>query len=382
AAKICSVWDSQMTNTEVEDSDKGDEEVTDAAKADAEKTSKVKDDAKKTELPPTSSSLSVSLGFGDQFLKLSSDSSLVSTVKDTTDAEINSLLEVKIQSEVPHIQSPSILIVLVSVIYKPLVLSTVQESPSKATVTTLPPPSVSTTPLVPQQTTTSIPIPPITTDAPTITTIQIPELPKKQSPTVDLEQESEKTPSDILKIKKEQAEKKKMLKFTIKSTDKAALKEYDQKSAIYQTMHADKSFNRNPANHRLYHALMEELIEDEHAIDKGVAYTVQDHKRKHDDDEDDDDEDPPAGPNQCKKIKRRRIKESNSSKKPSTTKETPKGKAPSKGFKIGKSASAKEPVKEPTAEVVMDDAGEDVVRNDDQPQDASEPKTTKTPNLD
>ncbi|GKF26637.1 hypothetical protein Tco_0082531 [Tanacetum coccineum] len=73
-----------------------DAEVTDAAKADAEKTSEVKDDAKKTELPPSSSSLFVSSGFGDQFLKLSSDSSLVSTIKDTTDSKINSLLEVKI----------------------------------------------------------------------------------------------------------------------------------------------------------------------------------------------------------------------------------------------------------------------------------------------
>nr|GFA81483.1 hypothetical protein [Tanacetum cinerariifolium] len=53
--------DEEMLNAEVKDSDKGDEEVTDAAKADAEKTSEVKDDAKKTELPPTSSSLSVSL---------------------------------------------------------------------------------------------------------------------------------------------------------------------------------------------------------------------------------------------------------------------------------------------------------------------------------
>ncbi|GKB43899.1 hypothetical protein Tco_0888841 [Tanacetum coccineum] len=100
---VCKDEDEEMLNAEVEDSDKGDEEVTDAVKADAKKTLEVKDDAKKTELPPTSSSLSVSSGFGDQFLKLSSDSSLVSTVKDTIDAEINSLLEVKIQSEVPHI---------------------------------------------------------------------------------------------------------------------------------------------------------------------------------------------------------------------------------------------------------------------------------------
>ncbi|GJR05796.1 hypothetical protein Tco_0528780 [Tanacetum coccineum] len=340
-----------MINAEVDDSDNGDEEVTDAAKADAEKTSEVKDDAKKTELPPTSSSLSVSLGFGGQLLKLSSDSSLVSTVKDSRDQLIIGIL------------------------------TTVRESPSITIVTTLHPPPVSTTPPVPQQITTLIPTPTITTDAPTITTTisesnalsavqlrvaklekdvselkkidlftealaalktQVPSFVDKylgskvgDTPTVYLEQESEKTPSEILKIKKEQAEKQKMPKFTIKYTYKASLKEYDQKSTLYQTMHANKSFNKNPTNHRLYHALMEALIEDENAIDKGVADIVQDHKRKHDDDEDDDDEDPPVRPNQDKKTKRRRTKDSESSKKPSTTKETPKGKAPSKGSKTG-----------------------------------------------
>ncbi|GJZ15560.1 pentatricopeptide repeat-containing protein [Tanacetum coccineum] len=194
--------DEVMINAEVDDSNKGDKEITDAAKADVEKTSEVKDDPKKVDLPPTSSSLSVSSGFGDQFLKLSSDSSLVSTVKDTTDAEINSLLEVKIQSEVPHNQ--------------------------------------------------------------------------------------------------------------------------------YSSM-------------------------------RSVPVTLD--------------------PNQGKKIERGgRTKDSKTSKKPSITKETPKGKAPSKGSKTDKSAFAKEPVKEPTAEVVMDDAGEYVVCDDDQPQDASEPKTTKTLN--
>ncbi|GKC93669.1 hypothetical protein Tco_1159111, partial [Tanacetum coccineum] len=110
-------------------------------------------------------------GFGDQFLKLSSDSSLVSIVKDTIDEEINSLLEVKIQSEDPHIQYPSMLRVPVSMISKPTVLTLVQETSSAAPVTTLPLPSVSTTPTAPlQQTTTPIPTPPIITDAPTITT--------------------------------------------------------------------------------------------------------------------------------------------------------------------------------------------------------------------
>ncbi|GJW96438.1 hypothetical protein Tco_0853568 [Tanacetum coccineum] len=91
---------------------------------------------------------------------------------------------------------------------------------------------------------------------------------------------------------------------------------------------------------------MEALIEDDNAMDKGVADT-----------------------------------ESKSSNKPSTTKETPKGKALAKGSKTGKSALAKEPGEEPIAEVVMDDAGDDMVRDDDQPQDASEPKTSKTSNL-
>ncbi|GKD80629.1 hypothetical protein Tco_1347468 [Tanacetum coccineum] len=145
-------------------------------------------------------------------------------------------------------------------------------------------------------------------------------------------------------------------------------------------MHANKSFNINPANNRLYHALMEALIKYENEIDKGVANTVKDHKRKHDDYEDNDDEDPLAGLNQGKKTKRRKTKKSESSKKPSSTKETTKGKAPTKGSKIGKFALAKELVEEPIAEVVMDDAGDDVARDDNQPQDTSEPKTRKNLN--
>ncbi|GJZ12996.1 retrovirus-related pol polyprotein from transposon TNT 1-94, partial [Tanacetum coccineum] len=66
--------------------------------------------------------------------------------------------------------------------------------------------------------------------------------------------------------------------------------------------------------------------------------------------------------------------------------ETPKGKAPSKGSKTGKSASTKELVKEPIVEVAMDDAvntaSEDMVRDDDKPQDTSEPNTYNTPNQD
>ncbi|GJV35719.1 hypothetical protein Tco_1408196, partial [Tanacetum coccineum] len=321
--------DLEMTNAKVKDFDKGDEEVTNAAKADAEKTSEVKDDAK-------------------------------NIVKDTIEAEINSLLEVKIQSEVPHIQSLSMLSVPVSVISEPSVLTPVQESPSIATVTTQLPPSVSTTQPAPQQTTTPIPIPPITTML-------------QPSPLLCLSKGTEETHdkyySEIFSAANSLAEKQETPKYTIKSTNKAALEEYDQNSTLYQTMHRNKSFNGNPTNYRLYHALMEALIEDKKAMDRGVTDTVIDYKRKHDDDEDDDDDDkdPPAGPKRDKQTRRKRNKESESSKKPSSTKETPKGKAPSKGSKSGKSASAKEPVEEPIVEVVMDDVGEKAVPDDDQP---------------
>ncbi|GJS55496.1 retrovirus-related pol polyprotein from transposon TNT 1-94 [Tanacetum coccineum] len=63
--------DEEMKDAEVEGFDKGDEEITDAAQEEAEKNSEAKDDTKKIELPPLSSSLSISLDFGDQFLKLS-----------------------------------------------------------------------------------------------------------------------------------------------------------------------------------------------------------------------------------------------------------------------------------------------------------------------
>ncbi|GJZ73460.1 retrovirus-related pol polyprotein from transposon TNT 1-94 [Tanacetum coccineum] len=324
-------------------------------------------------------------GFSDQFPKLSSDSSLVSTIKDTTYSKINSLLEVKIQSEVPHTQSSSMLTI----------------------VTTLPPLSVSTTPLVHQQTTTQIPTPIIITDALTVT-IVVPESNALTSielrvakskkdvfelKTIDQSTEpfailksqvsyvvdkylgskvGDKSASKILPIKKEQAENQQKSKFTIKSTEKVALEEYDLKSALYQSMHANKSLKEILLIID-YTMNMKALIEDENTMDKGVADTVKDHKRKHDDDEDDDNEDPPAGPNQGKKTKRRR-------KKLSSTKETPKGKAPTKGSKTGKSASAKEPVEEPIVEVVMNDAGYDVAHDDNQPQDTLEPKTRKSLN--
>nr|GEZ61954.1 hypothetical protein [Tanacetum cinerariifolium] len=307
--------------------------------------------------------------------------------KDSTDADVSSLLDIPIQHKTPHTQSPSIHNIPVSVIPKTTNLPPILEIITRNPVSTaVPLPQVTHIISTVQQTPKPILTPPITTDVLTIIIVvhesnalsvvelrdaklekdvselktidhssealaHLPELIKKPTPTA--EQESKKSPSDILKIKNEQAEKQKKPQFTIKY----------------------------PANHRLYHALMKALIEDENVMDKGVADIVKDHKRMHDDDEDDDDKDLPAGLNQGKKTKRKRTKESESLKKPSITKDTSKGKASIKGSKTSKSGSVKEPVEEPIAEVVMDDAGNDVAHDDNQPQDTSEPISRKTMNL-
>ncbi|GJY55783.1 hypothetical protein Tco_0454898 [Tanacetum coccineum] len=222
--------DEEMTNAEVEESGNGDEKDTDAKKADAEKIEEAKDDSKKAELPPTSSSLSISSGFGDQFLKLYFDTSLIGTVKDTTNVEINSLLNIKIQSEVTHIQSPS-----------------------------------------------------------------------------------------VLKIKKEHDEKQKMPKYTIKSTDKEALKKYDQKSALYQTMH-EISLSTNILLITIGCTML-----SIGALHLRMKMPMEEKEEK----------------NQRVRVFQETIYH----------KETPKGKALPKGSKTGKYASAKEPVEEPITEV-------------------------------
>ncbi|GJX14035.1 retrovirus-related pol polyprotein from transposon TNT 1-94 [Tanacetum coccineum] len=156
------------------------------------------------------------------------------------------------------------------------------------------------------------------------------------TPESSKKKESEKSQEEIIRIKRGQEEKKQEPTYTIKSTDQAALEEFDLKSALFKFMYKNKSANRNPANYRLYHALMEALIEDENAMDKEVTDTVKDHKRWHDgddDDDDDDDEGPSAGSNQ----------------------ESSKGKDLKVASKTSKSAPAKDPVEEPTKKVIMDE---------------------------
>ncbi|GJQ99820.1 hypothetical protein Tco_0522805 [Tanacetum coccineum] len=191
--------DEEMKDTEDDETGKDD-----TAKADVDKTEEVKgadkqarikvanvDQAKDTsaqdnhatalvsktskempKLPPTSSSLSVSSGFGNQFLNLSSDISLIGTVKDSADVEINSLLDIQIQQEVPQIQSPTLLNVPVSVNLEQPVPTPSPALTTKTLVSTVLSHSPSITTITPvQQQTTPIPTPPITSTTQPVTSL-------------------------------------------------------------------------------------------------------------------------------------------------------------------------------------------------------------------
>ncbi|GJW80115.1 hypothetical protein Tco_0144090 [Tanacetum coccineum] len=88
--------------------------------------------------------------------------------------------------------------------------------------------------------------------------------------------------ADIIKEHSVLAEiKAKEPKETITSSDTTALKEFDQKTTLFETMTKSKSFNKSPKQRALYHALMELILEDEDAMDEGVADKLK--KRKQDD---------------------------------------------------------------------------------------------------
>ncbi|GJX19379.1 hypothetical protein Tco_0222056 [Tanacetum coccineum] len=107
------------------------------------------------------------------------------------------------------------------------------------------------------------------------------------------QQKPHESAEEILKIKMEQAEKQPESKYTIRSSDKIELAEFDLKQALFDSMHASKSFNKTPKNKTLYHALMESLIKDENVMDQGLADLIKQKKRPHDDA--DKDEGPTTG---------------------------------------------------------------------------------------
>ncbi|GJR10307.1 hypothetical protein Tco_0792959 [Tanacetum coccineum] len=175
----------------------------------------------------------------------------------TQKTEVVSMLDMNVQHEAPC-TSP-LLTIPVFVIPEPNVIN-----PSK-TVTTTPEPTISSL------STTSTTVVP---DSETLTAIH-----QRVS---DLENE--------VKILKEVDHKSDILaaiKFEVPpivkeylgtslddSINKTALDEFDMKKALFDSMHASKSFNKTPTNKTLYHALMESLIEDENAMDQGALPTL------------------------------------------------------------------------------------------------------------
>ncbi|GJU97575.1 hypothetical protein Tco_1326846, partial [Tanacetum coccineum] len=104
------------------------------------------------------------------------------------------------------------------------------------------------------------------------------------------------------KIKMEHVAKQKESQYTIKSSNKVALNEFDHKQALFETMIESKSFNKHPKHMTLYHALKESILADEDAMDQGVANLDKQKKRKPTND--DREEDPPVGSDQ--RLKKRK----------------------------------------------------------------------------
>ncbi|GKB60547.1 hypothetical protein Tco_0916733, partial [Tanacetum coccineum] len=241
--------DEKMKEAEVEGSDKGDEEIIDAAKEEAEKTSEAKDDTKKSELPSSSSSL-----YSPSVQKIP----VLVIPKITNLAPIPEIVtETSVSTAVPSPQVTPI-------------ISSIQQTP-----TPIPTPLITTN-------APTVTIAVLESNALYVVELRVTKLEKdvselknvdhsfeahdvlqSQVPTVvdsyldakvedvfqkepqkhttylihkyslqhlpeltnksTAEQESEKSPLDILKIKKEQVESQKNPQFTIKSIDKAAL---------------------------------------------------------------------------------------------------------------------------------------------------------------
>nr|GEX62475.1 hypothetical protein [Tanacetum cinerariifolium]GEX64184.1 hypothetical protein [Tanacetum cinerariifolium] len=322
----------------------------------------------------------------------------------------------------------------VSVISKPSVLTPIPKTPSVVPATTLlPPPTISSISDLQLQTTTPIPSPLITTKAPPVTTILDPlhaiiqrvfvlekdvqelkdlgdelqkvlqkhteELIQKYPRQVDYKEIiKESMPANLINEVKNQFPKSLpkalsyfailMIQSTVKnSLEKTllpvaqsfsqaqsslklaeSLSEYELKIILFNKMDQSHSYLTHNKHQALFDALFNSLILGD-AIAHGEADPEKVMRKRYC-----DNEDPLARPNQGKKTKRSRTKESKPSKKSSTFKESSKVKSPTKTSKFGKSVTVEEPVKELVFEMAFDDIKQtidDVANDADQPLDES-----------
>nr|GEV74895.1 hypothetical protein [Tanacetum cinerariifolium] len=126
-------------------------------------------------------------------------------------------------------------------------------------------------------------------------------------------------------------------------------------------MTKSKSFDKNPKHKALYHALMELILKDEDAMDKGVV----DKLKKTKPDDADRDKDPPIGSDQ--RLKRRKTtKYVEPSKKVKLT-DTSKGTTKSQPKSTSKSAQVEETVFEAGDTLLPQNLGEDIGKTDEPP---------------
>ncbi|GJZ95876.1 hypothetical protein Tco_0668210 [Tanacetum coccineum] len=173
----------------------------------------------------------------------------------------------------------------------------------------------------------------------------------------------------------EHSRKQQVPKKTITSSDTTTLKEFDQKTTLFNTMTKSKSFNKIPKHKALYHALIGSILKDEDAIDKSVAGELK--KRKPDDVDRDDG--PTAGSDRGLK-KQSTSKGSETSKKTSSSKDSSKGKSPTTSSKFEEPIFVQDPdyAKHDNAEFenfdMPIDQGEDLGKTKENPNDKAVPK--------
>ncbi|GJZ06878.1 hypothetical protein Tco_0540671 [Tanacetum coccineum] len=339
-----------------------DEEITDAEKVDIEKTKEDKLDNKqagadqaakddqagalisvtrkeKPEFPLSSSSLSLSSDYGNQFLNVSSDVSLVGIIEETTYAKINSLLDTiptpiltplptpptttKAQAIVIFIPDPS-----------PTVLKRLSELEKKLEALSKVDHSEDIEELV---------------QANIINEVknQLPKfLPKAVSDFVNPRIES--TVREVLQ---------KTPAFLASSSSRAAesFSEYELKKILFDKMDKSSSYMTHDKHQELYNALLNSMYLDD-AIASGEVNTDKVLRKRHRD----EDQDPLTGSKKEKKISRKGKDFEPPKDKVQTG--SSKGKTPPKSSKTGKFVIAEESVKEPVHEVAMD--VEEPIRDD------------------
>ncbi|GJX44271.1 hypothetical protein Tco_0260947 [Tanacetum coccineum] len=341
--------ESDNDDQEMVDADKTNKEKAEEEKADEEhkgdeqvEDDQAKDDVlgalvsvtpkEKPDLQLSTSSHSLSSNYGNQFLNVSSDISLIAPLLD----------------------------VLVSVI------------PLHTTTT----PTQLITPL-----TTPLPTPPIISEASLVTTIHDP-LPVVIKRLSVLEQEVKELKQvnhpELITASIRIQVPSTVNKYLGSSLGDILLEnEYKQKDIMFKMMTATKSYEKHPSHKSLYDALIQSLFVDEDNMDRAFVDPPIQTKRKNDD----KDQDPFARLDQGKEKKRQRTKEFEPAKKYSTSKDSSKGKTPSNTSKTSKSVTIVETVKEhvhamtmDVEELDLDNVVDDV--NLDQPQADADPNST------